>query len=217
MAEKIKKHKSIVFILGTGLIFAIAGLLISGMSGIIGFPSFAQAATTTKTVTVSATVQPWLYFSVSPTSISLTPDLLDINGSPNIGSSTNVTFTVGTNSSGGWTIGVRGLYGGLGSTTANLIPSVPVSATTTIVAGTDGYGANATGSIAGVVVQGNGYAGWGSATVGAIPTSTSQLILTKGTANASSTVGLMKVYAACDAAQPVGTYEDTITLTLTSQ
>jgi hypothetical protein len=217
MAEKIKKHKSIVFILGTGLLFLIAGLMISGISGIIGFPDFAQAATTTKTVTVSATVQPWLYFSVNPTAIALTPDLLDVNGNVNIGSSTNVTFIVGTNSSGGWTIGVRGLYGGLGSTTANLIPSVPVAATTTIVAGTDGYGANATGSIAGVVVQGNGYAGWGSATVGAIPTSTSQLILSKSSANASSTVGLMKVYAACDSAQPVGTYEDTITLTLTSQ
>ncbi|MCX6224756.1 MAG: hypothetical protein NTV01_08410 [Bacteroidia bacterium] len=217
MAEKIKKHKSIIFIIGVGLLFAIAGLIISGMSGMVGFPNFAQAATTTQTVTVTATVNPWLYFSVTPTSLTLSPDLVDITGNVNIGSSTaNVTMTVGTNSSGGWNIGIRGLYGGLGTTTANLIPSVPVSATTTISAGVDGYGANATGSIANVVVAA-GYGGWGTAAVGAIASSTSQVMLSKTTSNASSTVGLMKVYAACDSTQPVGSYTDTITLTLTGQ
>ena len=217
MAEKIKKHKSILFILEAGLIFAITGLVISGMSGIVGFPSFAQAATTTQTVTVTATVQPWLYFSVSPTSITLAPDLIDITGNVHIGSSTsNVSMTVGTNSSGGWTVGVKGLNGGLASST-NLIATVPTSATTTITAGADGYGANVSTSTGSGLQVGAGYAGWGTSAVGAIASSTEQTILTKATPNASTTVGQMKVYAACDSAQPVGVYGDTITLTLTSQ
>jgi hypothetical protein len=126
-------------------------------------------------------------------------------------------MTVGTNSGGGWTIGIKGLNGGLGSTTgANQILSVLNGATTTITAGVDGYGANATASIANVTVGGNGYRSWGTAVVGAISTTT-QTMLSKTTANASSTVGMMKVYAACDPAQAIGTYDDTIVLTLTSQ
>ena len=217
MAERIKNHKSIVFILGIGLFFAIAGLIISGMSGVVGFPNFAQAATTSQNVTVTAEVKPWLYFSVDQTALTLSPDLVDISGGVNIGSSTNnVTMTVGTNSGGGWNIGIKGLNGGLASST-NLIASVPITATTTLVAGFNGYGANATNSISTVTVGGNGYRSWGTATVGAISTGTSQTMLSKTSANASTTVGLMKVYAACTSTQPVGTYGDTIILTLTSQ
>lgn len=214
MVQKIKKHKDIIMVLGIGLFLVIAGIM--GMSGLVGFPNSAQAATTTQTVTVTATVQPWLYFSVTPTSLTLAPDLVDIAGSVHIGSSTsNVSMTVGTNSSGGWSVGIKGLNGGLASGTS-LIPTVPVSATTTLSAGTSGYGANAASSTAGVEV-GAGYAGWNSAAVGAISSSTSQTILSKTTANASTTVGQMKVYAAASSTAPSGSYTDTITLTLTSQ
>ena len=213
MSEIIKKNWDVIFVLGIGLVLAIAGII--GMSGLIVLPSSVSAATTA-TVGVTATVQPWLTFSVSPTSITLSPDLVDVNGITHIASSTsNVSLILGTNSGVGWSISIIGANGGLATSSYDLIDSVATGTTTTLSnTGVDGYGANATGSIANAN-PGTYYANWGTATVGAIASSTPQTLINKNSSNASSTVGLMKVYAQCDSTQPSGTYGDTITLTAT--
>lgn len=213
MAEKLKKHKDMAFIIGIGLFLAIVGVLT--LSGMIVLPNLASAAT--QTVSVSATVNPWLTFSVNPTSAPLTPDLVDAAGGVAIGSSTNISLIVGTNSSGGWNITIQGQNGGLASTT-NLIASVAAgaAASTTLVAGTNGYGANSTTTLTGVTVDPR-YDKWGTVTVAAIASSTSQALASKGTKNASTTVATMKVYAAATSTQASAVYSDTITLTATSQ
>lgn len=213
MPEIIKKNWDVIFVLGIGLVLAIAGIL--GLTGIMVVPSPASADVTS-TVAVTATVQPWLTFSVNPTSVSLSPDLVNTVGVTSIASSSNISLILGTNSSGGWSMSIRGANAGLATSTYDLIESVPLSTTTTLTNnGVDYYGANATSSLAGANVQAN-YGGWGTSDVGAIASTTAQNIFVKTSANASTTVGLMKVYAQCDSAQTAGTYGDTITLTATA-
>jgi len=211
MAEKIKKHWDLVLISGIGLTLAIAGIL--AISGMIALPNPAEAATAT--VGVTATVQEWLTFSVNPTSVTLTPDLVDTAGNTAVGSSAAVTLTLGTNSPDGWSIDARGataaatcLQGGLVSGSYEICQP---SATSTLAAGTDGYGANATDTLTGVTIAAN-YAYWGTNTVGEL-NNTDNDFASKTSSNASSDVASMKVLTASDALQDPGSYTDTITLT----
>ena len=211
MAEKIKKHWDLVLISGIGLTLAIAGIL--AISGMIALPNPAEAATAT--VGVTATVQEWLTFSVNPTSVTLTPDLVDTAGNTAVGSSTAVTLTLGTNSADGWSIDARGAtatttcaQGGLVSGSYSICQP---SATSTLAAGTDGYGANATDTLTGVTIAAN-YAYWGTNTVGELNDTDSDFA-SKTSSNASSDVASMKVLTASDALQEPGSYTDTITLT----
>ena len=211
MAEKIKKHWDLVLISGIGLTLAIAGIL--AISGMIALPNPAEAATAT--VGVTATVQEWLTFSVNPTSVTLTPDLVDTAGNTAVGSSAAVTLTLGTNSPDGWSIDARGataaatcLQGGLVSGSYEICQP---SATSTLAAGTDGYGANATDTLTGVTIAAN-YAYWGTNTVGELNDTDSDFA-SKTSSNASSDVASMKVLTASDALQEPGSYTDTITLT----
>jgi len=211
MAKKIKKHWDLVLISGIGLTLAIAGIL--AISGMIALPNPAEAATAT--VGVTATVQEWLTFSVNPTSVTLTPDLVDTAGNTAVGSSTAVTLTLGTNSSDGWSIDARGAtaaatcaQGGLVSGSYSICQP---SATSTLAAGTDGYGANATDTLTGVTIAAN-YAYWGTNTVGELNDTDSDFASKTG-ANVSSDVASMKVLTASDALQEPGSYTDTITLT----
>ena len=211
MAKEIKKHWDLVLISGIGLTLAIAGIL--AISGMIALPNPAEAATAT--VGVTATVQEWLTFSVNPTSVTLTPDLVDTAGNTAVGSSTAVTLTLGTNSPDGWSIDARGAtavatcaQGGLVSGSYEICQP---SATSTLAAGTDGYGANATDTLDGVTIAAN-YAYWGTNTVGELNDTDSDFA-SKTSSNASSDVASMKVLTASDALQDPGSYTDTITLT----
>lgn len=217
MVQKIKKHKKSFLVFVIGLLFIIAGALT--LSGIINLPEFASAQET-ETVSVTATVQPYIVFTAQPSSVTLTPDLVSTAGTANIASSSNVSLLIGTNSGGGWIVSVQGLYGAIASSSASATPtilSVALGATTTLVAGIDGYGINATNVITGVSILGNGYGGWGSPIVGAVASSSPQDLMSKATANSSTTVGYIKVYAAATTTKTSGTYTDTITLTATSQ
>jgi hypothetical protein len=214
MPEIIKKNLDVALVLGIGLVLAISGIM--GMIELVALPDFASAATTA-TVGVTATVQEWITFSVNPTSVTLSPALVDTAGTTAVGSSTAITLNVGTNSADGWSISVNGATaagtctnGGLVSGTSSICQP---SATSTLAAGTDGYGANATSATSGVAIAAN-YNYWGSTTVGELDT-TASTFANKNSPNAATDVASMKVYAACDSAQPSGSYTDTITLTAT--
>ncbi len=210
MAEKIKKHKDIVFVLGIGLVLTIAAII--GTSGMIAIPNFASAATTA-TVGVTATVEPWITITADPNSVTLSPSLVNIGGGTSIGSSTqNVAIDVGTNSDSGWSVSIKGANDGLEYSATGTIASV--AASSTLVAGTDGYGANASTTLAGVTI-GSLYSDWGTAKVGEIKTG-GQTLASKTTSQASQTIATMKVYAAATSTKPSGSYTDTITLTVTS-
>lgn len=211
MTEIIKKNWNIILFLGIGLMVMIVGMF--GLMGNRSATNYVSAANTTTTVGVTATVEPWLSISVDPSSVTLSPSLVDSAGDTHIGSSTaNVAITAGTNAP-GWSIGITGLNNGLATSTYDVIDSVALAASTTVAGGVDGYGANATNSIAAATVD-SLYNGWATAKVGAIRTGSQPMVT--GSSTSSQGVALMKVYAACDAAQVAGTYADTITLTITS-
>jgi hypothetical protein len=214
MPEIIKKNLDVALALGIGLVLAISGIM--GMMELVALPDFASAAT--GTVGVTATVNEWLTFSVSTTSVALSPDLVDSAGGTHVGSSTDITLNLGTNSANGWSISVKGATpsgtcanGGLVNSASSSIAICQPSVTSTLAAGTDGYGANATATLADVTIAAN-YNYWGSTTVGELDTTDSTLA-SKNSPNAATNVVTMKVYAACDALQPSGQYTDTITLT----
>ena len=197
------------------LFLPIVGGIILGLIGIGTIKIFAPEdvrADATSTVGVTATVESWLTFSVSPTSVSLSPALVDSTGTPHIGSSTVITLTLGTNNTGGWSISIQGANNGLYSTNASYLIST-VSGTSTLSAGTDGYGANATATYAGVSI-GNYYDYYGSDTVGEIASSTSHTLASKNSPNSQEDVVDMKIKAAAQVTTPSATdYSDTITLT----
>lgn len=174
-----------------------------------------NAQQSTTTVGITAIVEAWLVFSVTPTSAFLSPPLVQADGTLNIGSSTEIVLNLGTNATNGWGITIKGQNGGLYSTsTGELIPTV--SGTSTLVAGTDGYGANATSTLAGVTI-GNYYNYYDTNTVGEIVTSTSRTLASKSTSNSTQSVAKMKVKAATTAERrPAANYSDTIVLTATA-
>ena len=208
MAELIKKNQEIV-ILAIGLLLTALGLL--SFSGLIVWPTAFATSTATKTIVVTAVVQESLTFSVSVTSTTLTPDLVDTAGNAAIGSSTNITLSLGTNA-GKWKIEVNG------ADTVGMVrlggSETIVSVSGTIATGTNGYGLNATTSYAGVTID-PVYNYWGTPTVGPA-TTTLRTLATKQTGNASATVATIKIYAAATSTQVAGNYRDTITLTATS-
>lgn len=213
MEKIIIKNRELMLISGVFLVFVLT--IGFAMLDLTYVPVF--AANATGNVSVTATVQSWLVFSVTPTSAALSPNLVDTSGNASVASSTSITMNGGTNDASGWSITIAGTNAGLSTSTFDLIESVATgaSASTTLVAGTDGYGANATTTLAGASI-GSPYDNWGSAKVGAIASSTAQTIVSKGTANSSTTLATMKIYAAADTAQPAGTYGDTVVLTITS-
>lgn len=178
------------------------------------FSQKVQAQTATTTIGVAATVEAWLDFSVSTTSVNLLPPLVQADGTLNVGSSTDITLNVGTNAYNGWSVTIRGqnaglLYGAI----PHLIPTV--AATGTVATGTEAYGANATSTLAGVII-GAYYDYYGTNVVGAIASSTSYTLASKGTSNSTQSVANMVVKASATATTPPGNYTDTITLTATA-
>jgi hypothetical protein len=214
MAEKIKKHKDLIFIFGIGLVLAIGAIL--AMSGMVPSPNTVSAATTVQQqVAVTATVNEWLTFTVSTSSVVLSPDLIDSVGTTNIASSSIIDLSLGTNSPDGWSISVTSTYAALYLNATNTIASSDGS----VAGGTDRYGIQAaTTSATGtnIVAKYKVASDFSSAVVGSV-TSTSQSFATSSAAFASGTNVIdMKVKASCIATKLPGAYGDTIYLTATA-
>lgn len=203
MIQIIKNKEAVlVFAIGLAIIFCSV-FTINKMASPI-----TRVSAATETIAVTATVSEWISFSVSPTTTSLSPNLVDTSGNTAVASSSNITLVCGTNDDSGFNIQIRednndGLISGANS--INL-----ASATGTLVAGTDGYGVNATTTSSNTSIATN-YNYWSTTTVGQI-TNTAQNLSTCSDQIASSTT-TMKIYAACDSLQPSGSYTDTITVT----
>lgn len=205
MAEKIKENLPLTFGVGIGLVLAIIGIVM--IAGMMSAPKDAWALATT--VTVTATVSEWLTFTSDQTAVALTPNLVDTAGNTAIGSSTDINLVVGTNDGGGYSITVSSANEGLASS-SNYIYTV--NGSSTIAAGTDGYGLNAT-SVLGTINA--NYTAWGTTEVGEA-TTTAATITTYGSSITAGTT-TVKIYAAADALQAAAVYEDTLTFTATGQ
>ena len=204
MTKTIKKDREIILALGIGLVLAIAGTV--GMRNTI--PLINPASAATETMAISATIQQWLTFSASTTTIPMTPDLVTIAGATNIASTTDITLTSGTNSTNGYSIDVRSVSnaglchsGGCGTHNINSGTSTP------LVAGTDGYGMQATTTDSDVTIHSN-YDYWGNDNVGGITVATKDLADTSSPSTGDETS--IKFKAAAANTDPDGTYSDSV-------
>ena len=213
MPEIIKKHGNTAFTAGLAIVLLIGTIVV--ISGTMSSPMSTEASATASTsVTVNAVVSAYITLAVSTTSTYLMPNLVNSSGNTFIGSST-VSTTVSTNDSAGYTLSLQGTYGGV-SSTPNLILNVASSTgSSTITAGVDGYGANATSSVATIKATST-YNYWDEDyvldIVGTISSTTNNLISEESAAGANR-VTRIKIYAAADSLQPSGTYQDYIILT----
>ena len=164
--------------------------------------SIAVAIVTNSQVTISATVNPTITFSISSNSVSfgvLTPSL--------VSTQTN-TLTLSTNASNGANITVYDLNAGLlqNVTSGHLI----ASATATLVAGIEGYGINGSGS--GGLTTLSPYNGTGNAIGGLVKTSQNLASISTPVSGSTVTVNYL---AAISDVTPSGTYSDTVTFVAT--
>lgn len=183
-------------------------LVISLVGGVFIFKAKAQSQG--RDIGVTATVEAWLTFTVSTTTVSLTPPLVQSDGSLNIGTSPDIILNIGTNAYGGWQVRIKGANGGLKRTNPDYtIPTV--NATGTVATGTEAYGANADDLVSGVTI-GEYYDYYGTNTVGQISTQDSSLA-SKTSPNSPTDVVKMMIKASARDTTPPGNYSDTITLT----
>ena len=158
--------------------------------------SIAIAIISSSQVSITATINPTITFSISSNSINFgTLSVSSVSTQSN-------TLTLSTNASSGATISISdskaGLYDTANSYTIH-------SSTATLSAGTEGYGVNASSSS--LTVQ-SPFSGTGDS-VGALTTSTQTLAdVTAPVNNASTTVNYL---AAISNITPSGSYSDTIT------
>lgn len=208
--EKILRERKRVFLFLAGLIifFCLVSFVWKSL------PANAQnESTTTEAVTVRATVQAWIDFDVSTSSLDMTPPLVQADGTLNIGSTPDLDLSVGTNAPLGWQIRIKGQNGGLYSSSATYtIPSV--SGTSTLATGTEAYGANATSATSTVTIGSYyNYYGTNPPVVGEIQTS-DNVLASKTSKNPKVLVAKMQVKATASPSTPPGNdYQDVITLT----
>lgn len=202
MAKVMKGQNLLALILIVGMVLVFSGLW-------EGLPDFASAASVQQQVEVTAVVQEWITFTLSTTSVTLSPDLVDTAGNTNIASSSVIDLYLGTNSDDGWSISVTSTYGALKEPTPYYIYSADCTAAT----GSDCYGIQATATETGVNIAPrydywppSEQVGWASTTALSFASSTN-------TFASGTNVIDMKIKASCDSAQPVGTYQDYIYLT----
>lgn len=200
----LKNRKRLIAVLA----FLTAALLLGTSFAPIFFSETIQAQEN-EDITVTAVVEAWLDFQVSTTTLNITPSLVQADGTLNVGSTSDLDLSVGTNSPTGWQVEIRGANNGLYSTARDhTIGSV--TATSTIATGTEAYGANATSSNATI---GSYYDYYGTDTVGEIR-GVDRSLASKNTPNTLESVADMQVKATASETTPPGTdYEDTITLT----
>lgn len=161
---------------------------------------------------IAATVQPWLYFEVSPLSLTLLPDLVSATGTFNIGETEEVTLKVGTSNPDGWEIKIKGTNNGLKSLSTNyIIPTV--SGSSNLVAGNEGYGAQATSTLPGVLIN-SIYDYYGTNRVGEIVTDY-RILAFRSSSNPLAEIGKMKIKASASINTPADVeYSDTVILTI---
>lgn len=201
MVKKIKKHWDLALIAIVGF-----ALTLTALFTVFPNPAYGDVATT---VVVTATVQEYLTFTASATSTTLSPDLVDNTGATHVGSSSNITLTLNTSSADGYSINVKGVGNGLATGTDYIFTS---SATATLAAGTDGFGLQATSTVSGLTVNANFMWPFTATVVGSASSSVAKQLATKSSSGSSQTV-TVRFLAACDSAQPAGTYQDTVTFT----
>lgn len=161
---------------------------------------------------IAATVQPWLYFEVSPLTLNLSPDLVSQEGVFNIGETPDVIFKVGTSNPGGWEIKIKGKNNGLKSLNTNYTIS-SVNGTSTLMAGREGYGAQAISILTGVLIN-SIYDYYGTDIVGEIIEDYRSLA-SRFSSNALTEVVKMKIKASASITTPSDIeYSDIIILTI---
>lgn len=208
MPRTIKKHWDVVLALGIGLVLFLVGII--GMSGMVPWPSSVSAAT--ETIEVEATVASWLSLAVTPTSTSIIPDLVTTAGGVNVGESGYIQVTAGTNNANGYSLDIKSLNAGLCHSEGCATGTIS-SATATLVAGTDGYGAQATSSDTDVTIEAIYDHATSSYDVGGIETSNQNVASTSSPT--ADDITWLTFRAAATSTKPSGTYQDTVTLTLT--
>ncbi len=208
MAKIIKRNIDIIIVAGIGLSLVIVAMI--GVYQRIPMAPVNYVSAATTGISVSATVQEWLTLGVSTSSVALLPDLVSSAGVTAIASSSDINITVGTNNAAGWILSVESTNGKLTTSTYDIDTC---NVTSSIDAGTDMYGLNATTSLGTVTISPN-YNYWGQDIVGTAST-TDQTFATKDDKNASTTVATIKIMAACDDQQEAETYADTLTITAT--
>ena len=198
MVKIIKKNWDITLLLGIGAVLIIVGVI-----GTVGWPKLASG----EEITVTATISEWMTLAASAsTTGTLSPNLVDTAGATHISSSTTLTLTMGTNSSDGYSVTASSSNAGLKATTTI---STGI-ATTTLSAGVNGYGIQATSTVSNLV---QAVYNWATSTqnVGAATSSTK--MLSKSSA-ALPDVVWMTVKAACLVTTAVGSYTDKLTFTM---
>jgi hypothetical protein len=189
-------------------------ILVAVLMGYMIFESFVYLASAQTNVTVTATVATSITCSFSTTTTSFGT----INPSQVWTSSPNVTTTVSCNPAGGCQVQVKdqgnGTNGGLYNSTANyLIPSPAAGFpnTATLVAGTEGYGIQATTTTAGSggTLSLNSIYNQTGDTVGKL--STTSVILASSSQPVSNREVVVTHKAAISVLTPAGSYQDTIT------
>ena len=194
-------------------------ILLVVLAGYFIFESFVDLIYAQDQVTVTATVPTSVTCALSTTTTAFGT----INPSAVYTSSPNVTTTVSCNPSAGCQVQVidqgNGTNGGLYNSAVNyLIPSPAAGfpATATLVAGTEGYGIQATTTSAGsggTLTLNTIYNQTGN-TVGRLTTSTT--ILASSSQPVANREVVVTHKAAVSGLTPAGNYQDTITYTCTS-
>ncbi len=173
----------------------------------------AQPIELSQDIAIAAIVQIWLDFRISTTTLELLPPLVAADGTLNVGSSTEVILSLGTNNSRGWDMVIKSLNNGLHSLAANYTISSSAQVSN-LVAGTEGYGANATSVFSGVSI-GEIYDYYGSDTVGELVNQYNVLAFYNNQHLMTEVVKL-QIKAAASLMTPSGyDYQDTIIITIT--
>ena len=216
MAETIREHKELIFGVGTGLILAAMAIVaLSGLMAPARDVSAAAAASTT--ITLTATVQEYLTITASENSTSMTGDLVDTAGNTGVASTGAIELYVSTNNAGGYSLTVQGLNGGLATSSYALyIQSatwVTGTPTTTIAAGTDGFGINASSTQSTITFD---FDYWDSQIVAGVSSTTATTVATYASPIQNSTTSI-RAYGASDALQGAGVYQEELWMTATGQ
>ena len=207
MAKVIKRNIDVALAIGVGLTLLVISVI--GINGLIVVKQVEAQTTDTAAIAVSATVAQTIDISVSSSALNF--------GTLSSGSvsATNTNFIVATNATNGYTVTIYdvgdGTTGGLATSSA-LIAALG-SASSTLTAGTQGYGAQCSTTDADVNIYAV-YNDWtGANNVGPLATTTNNF-----TSSTSATAGdqsALYLRAAISSTSTVGTYEDIITLTAT--
>jgi len=189
----------------TSLVLSFFSIFLLGLAGIFVLPHSVSA----EDINVTATVEEWVSFAVSPTTTDL-GTLVDASGNVSIGSATS-SLTLSSNSSDGYSVTIEGTNGGLNGSNGGTIATPAAAATTTCSAagdGTDAYGAQATSATLTVQSPFN----VSGDVVGSVASSSSQSLLSSAYSTSSQSA-ILTVKASANKFDASGSYSDTLTLT----